>query len=222
MESIESHKKLVEWNDRMYCAHPTPYTKGVAGIIQKARVKAVMRYARIRPTDAVLELGCESGHLLVESPQARRLVGADISMLALADAQALFRARGRTGEFFQVDALQPLPFKRGEFNVIICSEMLEHVSDPHQAMENLRAICLPDTRVVLTVPIEAPKIKIKKILNRVGLLRVFFPGIEVEQSEWHLQAFSRHMLLEMAKDLFTLQAGRLVWGAHYVAVFSVK
>ena len=222
MENIELNKELAQWNDQMYRAHPTPYAKGVAGIIQKARVKAVMRYAQIRPTDAVLELGCESGHLLVESPQAKRLVGADISTLALADAQALFRARGRTGEFFQVDTLQPLPFKQGEFDVIICSEMLEHVRDPRKAMENIRAICSPNTRVVLTVPIEAPKIKIKKILDRIGLLRVFFPGIEAEQSEWHLQAFSRFMLLEMAKDLFTLQVGHLVWGAHYAAVFSVK
>lgn len=206
----------------MYRAHPTPYTKGVAGIIQEARVKSVLRYARIRPVDAVLELGCESGHLLVESPPARRLVGADISILALADAQVLFRARGRSGEFFQVDALQPLPFKQGEFNVIICSEMLEHVSDPRKVLDNIRAICSPDTRIVLTVPIEAPKIKIKKMLHRLGLLRVFFPGIEVEQSEWHLQAFSRSMLLQMAKGLFTLKAGHLVWGAHYVAVFSVK
>ncbi len=221
MGNMELDNELVKWNDQMYRAHPTPYAKGVAGIIQKARVKSVLRYARIRPVDAVLELGCESGHLLVESPPARRLVGADISALALADAQALFRACERSGEFFQVDALQPLPFKQGEFNVIICSEMLEHVRDPRKAMENIHAICSRDTRVVLTVPIEAPKIKIKKILGRIGLLRVFFPGIEAGQSEWHLQAFSRSMLLEMAKDLFSLQAGHLVWGAHYVAIFIV-
>jgi 2-polyprenyl-3-methyl-5-hydroxy-6-metoxy-1,4-benzoquinol methylase len=222
MENKVLNDELAQWNDRMYRAHPTPYAKGVAGIIQKARVKTVLHYAHIRPADAVLELGCESGHLLVESPSARRLVGADISAQALADAQSLFKMRGRTGDFFQVDALQPLPFQRGEFDVIICSEMLEHVSDPRQAMENIRAICSPKTRVVLTVPIEAPKIKIKKFLHRLGLLRIFFPGIEVEQSEWHLQAFSRRMLLEMAKEFFTFQAGRLIWGAHYAAVFRIK
>jgi len=222
MDKPVLNQELAQWNDQMYLAHPTPYTKGVAGIIQKARVKAVMRYAQIRPTDAVLELGCESGHLLVECPPARRLVGADISRQALADARSLFSARGRTGEFLQVDALQPLPFQPGEFDVIICSEMLEHVSDPRRAMTNLRAICSPKTRVVLTVPIEAPKIKIKKFLHRIGLLGLFFPGIEVEQSEWHLQAFSRAMLLEMSREFFTFQSGRLVWGAHYAAVFSVK
>jgi SAM-dependent methyltransferase len=103
---MEPNLELAQWNDQMYRAHPTPYAKGVAGIIQKARVKAVMRFAQIRPSDAVLELGCESGHLLVESPPARRLVGADISTQALADAKTLFRNRCRTGEFFQVDALQ--------------------------------------------------------------------------------------------------------------------
>jgi SAM-dependent methyltransferase len=222
MDNRVLNQDLARWNDHMYCAHPTPYTQGVAGIIQKARVKAVLQYAQIRPTDTVLELGCESGHLLVESPPAIRLVGADISTAALADARALFTARRRTGEFFQVDALQPLPFQPGEFTVIICSEMLEHVSDPRLAMANIRAICSPNTRVVLTVPIEAPKIKIKKILHRIGLLRLFFPGIEVEQSEWHLQAFSRAMLLDQAREFFTFQTGRLVWGAHYAARFSVK
>ena len=206
----------------MYRAHPTPYTQGVAGIIQKARVKAVMKHGRILPSDSVLELGCEGGHLLVECPPARRLVGADISLEALADARSTFSTRGRVGDFIQVDALEPLPFQRGEFDVIICSEMLEHVSDPRKALMNIREICAPATRVVLTVPIEAPKIKIKSILQSVGLLKVLFPGIEVGQSEWHLQAFSRAMLLEMASDGFAFESGNYVWGAHYVALFSVR
>jgi hypothetical protein len=100
--------------------------------------------------------------------------------------------------------------------------MLEHVSNPRKAIDNIRALCTPATRVVLTVPLEVPKIKIKKIFNCIGLLKIFFPGIEAGQSEWHLQSFSRPMLLEISKNLLNLRAGRLVWGSHYVALFSVK
>ena len=70
---------LADWNDRMYAAHPTPYERGIAGAIEAARVRAVLGLARIQPSDAVLEVGCESGRLLSRVPPARRVAGADIS-----------------------------------------------------------------------------------------------------------------------------------------------
>jgi len=213
---------LVDWNDRMYLKHGTSYERGIIRHIQNARVAAVLRLARVGSTDAVLELGCEAGRLLSQVPPCRRLVGADISQRALADAQELFRKRGRAAEFQQVDAQHPLPFARGEFNVMVCSEMLEHVREPRVVLESIHAVADASTRVVLTVPLEAPKVAIKRLLARVGVLELLFPGIEPGQSEWHLQSFSRRMLLELTGSLFALQRGEVVWGCHYVALFSKR
>lgn len=205
----------------MYRAHPTPYTSGIAGAIQRARVRTVLNLAGAGAGDGVLEIGCEAGRLLGSLPSVRRMVGVDISAAALDDAERSLGARLEPIELHELDAQQPLPFARGEFDLIICSEMLEHVRQPRSVLENIRALADGHTRIVVTVPIEKPKVWSKSILQRTGLLDVLFHGIETGQSEWHLQVFSQRMLRELTADLFEQVTLRNVWGCHWVALFRL-
>lgn len=214
--------ELAAWNDRMYEAHPTPYERGIAGAIEATRVRAVIELAQVRPGDAVLEVGCESGRLLARVPPARRIAGADISRRALEDAARRFAEQGRAVELYQVDALRGLPFEPGEFDVILCSEMLEHVEEPAVVLDHLRAIATRRTRIVVSVPIEAPKVRLKELLHRVGLLERFFPEIEPGQSEWHVHAFSPAMLRELTRDRFETLARKRVLFAHEVALLRAR
>lgn len=211
-----------EWNDEMYSRHPTPYGKGLAGFIQQKRIDRVIAYAEIGPRDRVLEIGCESGKLCAALPECARLVGCDISAQALADAEVLLREQKTMAEFLRIDAAQALPFARGEFDVVICSEMLEHVLDPGAVVRNIAAICNEKTRVVLTVPIEAPKLVIKRWLERLRFFHLLFPGIETGQSEWHLQAFSSRTVREIARPQFAIVKLSTVWGCHAVGRFRLK
>jgi 2-polyprenyl-3-methyl-5-hydroxy-6-metoxy-1,4-benzoquinol methylase len=213
---------LAGWNDRMYRAHGTPYDRGLTAYIQQARVDSVLRLARISESDRVLELGCEAGQLMSRVPRCGRLVGADISGSALADAAERLSKRKPAAELVQVDAQRALPFTRGEFDVVICSEMLEHVAYPEAVIEQLHAIVDKKTRVVLSIPLEKPKIVLKRIFAAVGLLGLLFPGVEPTRSEWHLQSFSRRMLLDVTRDFLALDKGAIVWGCHYVARFTKR
>ncbi len=214
--------ELADWNDRMYAAHPTPYERGIAGAIEATRVRAVLALAQVRPTDAVLEVGCESGRLLSRVPRARRIAGADISRRALEDAARRFAEQRRPVELFQVDALRGLPFERGEFDVILCSEMLEHVEEPGVVLDHLRSLATPATRIVVSVPIEAPKVRLKAMLSRLGLLERLFPNIEPGQSEWHVHAFSSAMLRDLTRERFETIARKRVLFAHEVALLRVR
>ena len=155
--------ELAAWNDQMYQRHPTPYS-GIAGSIEWARVSAILKMARIKVDDTVLEIGCEGGNLLYQCPDAERIVGVDISSRALQDAHHLFKSNKRSAEFFQLDAQVPLPFSEGEFSVIICSEVLEHVNKPENVLRNIYQIANTDTRIIISVPTEEIKLFIKKIL----------------------------------------------------------
>ncbi len=209
---------LATWNDEMYRKHPTPYGRGIAGAISAARVRTVLRMATVRPEDTVLEIGCESGHLLLQVPECRLRMGADISQAALDDARASSKQRGAARmEFTQLNAEEPLPFSRGQFSVIIISEMLEHVSNPRTVLEHVANVCSQDTRVVITVPNEKPKLVIKDFLRAIRLFDVLFPGIEEGQSEWHLQQFSKPLIRETVKGLFAVRSISSVWGCHYAA-----
>lgn len=211
--------ELVSWNDRIYGEYPTPYN-GIAGIIEKARLQALLELVQCKPTDAVLEVGCEGGNLLSSLPNVRRIVGADISGRALEDAQSRLESQERNAEFYQLDAQQSFPFICGEFDVIICSEMLEHVENPRAVIENIHAITDKNTRIIVTVPIEAPKLFVKKILRNIGLFKLIFPEIEEGQSEGHLHAFSEGMLLELISDLFQPKLTRKIWGIHYIVLLE--
>ncbi|NET13128.1 MAG: class I SAM-dependent methyltransferase [Okeania sp. SIO1H6] len=213
--------ELVGWNDRIYEEHPTPY-KGVAGMIEKARLRAVLDFAECQPSDTVLEVGCEGGNLLSRLPDVRRIVGADISRKALKDAQSRLENQECDAEFYQLDAQQSLPFPCGEFDVIICSEMLEHVENPRAVIENIHEIASNNTRIVLSVPIEAPKLLVKQFLRNIGLLGLIFPGIEQGQSEGHLHAFSAKKLLDLTTDLYQLQRSKNIWGIHYVVLLEKR
>lgn len=215
--------KLVSWNNRMYKKHPTPYN-GIAGYIERSRVNTILQFAKIKSTDSVLEVGCEGGNLLINVPNANRIVGVDISQIALNDAAKLFESQGRFAEFYQCNALNPLPFRKGEFDVIICSEMLEHVTEPRKALENIYNIATNKTRIVISVPIEYPKVLIKRILSSIRLFKVFFPGIEENQSEWHLHAFSKSTLHKIIntppKIPYQLIKEKEIWYNHYIALFK--
>jgi 2-polyprenyl-3-methyl-5-hydroxy-6-metoxy-1,4-benzoquinol methylase len=211
---------IAQWNDEMYQKHPTPYT-GLAGVVERLRVRRIRSLAGVQPSDTVLEVGCEAGGLMASLPSARRLVGADISQLALRDAVYRFRRLERKAVFCQCDATSGLPFGRGQFSVIICSEMLEHVREPGQVIDSILAIAIPSTRIVLSVPNEGWKLQVKKVLGRIGFIRTFMPGIEETQSEWHIQAFSKPSFLQLVSGKLRVKRLRVVLGLHIVALCSV-
>lgn len=205
----------------MYARHPTPYGSGLAGAISAARVRTVLRLAKVTPEDSVLEIGCESGHLLLQVPPCRLRMGADISRSALDDARASAdRAGAERMDFTALNAEEPLPFARGQFDVIIISEMLEHVKRPRTVLEQVHKVSTLATRLVITVPNERPKLVIKDVLRFLHLFDLLFPGIEEGQSEWHLQQFSKPLIRATVQDLFAVRSLESVWGCHYAALLA--
>ncbi len=47
---------------------------------------------------------------------------------------------------------QTLPFKTGSFDVVFCSQVLEHVPEPHKALAEFRRVLQPNGILILTVP----------------------------------------------------------------------
>jgi 2-polyprenyl-3-methyl-5-hydroxy-6-metoxy-1,4-benzoquinol methylase len=104
----------------------------------------------------VLEVGCGQGALLkrleLELPAAV-VHGADVSPESLSRSREL----GSRAELFQLD-LAALDFdaahaqRFGHFDLIICSEVLEHLADDHQALERIARLLAPGGHLIVTVP----------------------------------------------------------------------
>lgn len=51
-----------------------------------------------------------------------------------------------------IDANKPLPFADGSFDLIWCSEVIEHLEDPERSLAELRRVTRPGGAIILTTP----------------------------------------------------------------------
>lgn len=90
----------------------------------------------------VLDVGASTG--LIDSflaPHFGSVHGIDIDASAIAHAQARFAAQGNL-HFMQGDAMS-LPFPENHFDVVICSQIYEHVPDAARMMDNIHKVLKP-------------------------------------------------------------------------------
>lgn len=213
-----------EWNDTMYRRHPTPY-RGLAGAVATMRVRQIVRaietHAPGRPFGAI-EVGCESGQLL-ESLAHRfatsNFVGIDVSTTALADADRRFRTRPNV-TLHQGDITRELrvPHKLRQLDFIICSEVLEHVPDAEAAVRGLARLAEPRTTLILTVPLEIWKARLKHALQKAKLFNLLLRDVEPGFSEWHVHDFSRDRLTRLIEAEFEVLSYRSVMLMHQLIV----
>ena len=82
-------------------------------------------------------MGCGSGHVLTRFPDAA-LTAVDVSPIALRAAEV--NLRGFDVEFVRGDGSD----LNGQFDRVICTEVLEHVSDPRAMLSTIRRLLAPD------------------------------------------------------------------------------
>lgn len=109
--------------------------------------------------DSLLDVGAAEGY---KAFIAKRLFGAKVNCSDLSRM-----ACKRAAEVFCIDSvpadIRRLPFKDAEFDVVLCSETLEHVSDLHGAVDELLRVA--SKAVVITVPHE-PKHKVDRNVEK--------------------------------------------------------
>lgn len=108
------------------------------------------RFAASLAEDAeVLDAGCGLGYgtASLAAAGARRAVGVDLSSGALGRA----REAAPGVEFVEGDLLD-LPFEDASFDLAVCFEAIEHVSDPAAVMAELRRVLRDDGVAVISSP----------------------------------------------------------------------
>jgi SAM-dependent methyltransferase len=108
------------------------------------------------PAPRVLDVGCGQGELLRELDQAlpgARISGSDLSAQSLEDS----RASNPGFELFELDIADAEMSTRhaertGQFDLVVCCEVLEHIVDDAQAARNLGRLLSPNGVLIATVP----------------------------------------------------------------------
>jgi 2-polyprenyl-3-methyl-5-hydroxy-6-metoxy-1,4-benzoquinol methylase len=100
---------------------------------------------------SVIDIGCGTGHLLgltvdrmTVAPE--RVVGVDHSDAGIRRARELLpSATWIVADLYEMSLEE-------RFELVICTEVLEHLHEPARAVDRLRGLCAPGGRVAITVP----------------------------------------------------------------------
>jgi 2-polyprenyl-3-methyl-5-hydroxy-6-metoxy-1,4-benzoquinol methylase len=97
----------------------------------------------------LLDIGCYTGDLLTVVPKGVRYFGVD------SDSQALKIAEGRGAETLNLDIEKDdIPPKVGQFDIIVASELLEHLKDPARLLLRIQKLIKPSGVILLSLPNE--------------------------------------------------------------------
>jgi SAM-dependent methyltransferase len=119
----------------------------------------------LQPGERMLDMGCGGGrHAFEAIRRGATVVAFDYSEGELKDVRGVIGAMGVAGEIpagtewgtVNGDALN-LPFADGSFDVIVASEVLEHLWATEWAMSELVRVLRPGGRIAVTVPREYPE-----------------------------------------------------------------
>jgi ubiquinone/menaquinone biosynthesis C-methylase UbiE len=132
--------------------------------------------AGLQPGDAILDVGCGTGTLLIEA--AKRVGpsgtthGIDRSAEMLAHARRKAAAQGVTTNFREGSA-DHLPFPDASFDAVFCTLMLHHLPAAMQmaTVAEMRRVLRPGGRIVI-VDMQRTR-KISAVFSHIGLVHIF-------------------------------------------------
>ncbi len=184
-------------------ARHVAYPYDIAGRLnafQRARVTRMV--APIRPGEAVLDVGCNSGYLVDYLPPQCRCFGVDVAPGLIQAAHARLYAA-------QVAPAERLPFVDHAMDVVVLGEILEHVFDPVAVVREAARVAR--RLVVGSTPHEA---------SRWGPRQSRGP----EAHQFHVRCFTEATLRETCRDCASVQIEILTWDgqpAFYVFAATV-
>jgi ubiquinone/menaquinone biosynthesis C-methylase UbiE len=209
---FERENDFIQWNEEMARKYdPEVYhlhSNFLIRWVERRRVKTILRFLNADQQEASLEVGCGAGNVL-EQIASKRLYGIDLSTFLLKKSQKRLEhcQAGLAGA-----NAERLPFADGQFDKLVCSEVLEHVSSPRQVVQEMTRVAAPDAVLVISVPNEVWIDRVKSMIRALGLRRWLLQGSQDSYTspdqmtdEWHLHRFSLDLLQDVSQDLLLIR-----------------
>jgi len=162
---------------------------------------------KIKPGFKILDIGCGSGRHICAAYRLPEVitVGADLNYDDLTEAAERLTLHDRLGEHgggvwsLAAADVTDLPFKDEYFDLIICSEVLEHIPNHVQAIHETVRVLKPGADLVVSVPRYWPE-RICWALS----------------TDYHTTAGGHVRIFQQAKLVTDLQKGGVKqWARHY-------
>jgi ubiquinone/menaquinone biosynthesis C-methylase UbiE len=160
----------------------------------EAAIKEGLEFGK---SDRVLDLGCGSGHVLIEAAQrissASRLIACDLSPAAVSLALTNFRARGLDVEVLCADAAM-LPLREESVHTVLLLMTLQHVYDEVSVLREVDRVLAQHGQLFVVVPNE------RSIISMSYKLQRFVTPVPVER-----RTFSLRRLATLVSSRFKIE-----------------
>lgn len=193
----EREMNVYEWNQVANSYHPmchkAAHPNRVIRWIERHRWFLTRRHIAVNGSKFILDIGCESGNItsaLVSRERRALLLDVDREMLRpIQDAKRPFV------DCFAAD-VYAVPFKDGSIDRVICTEVLEHLTDPQKAAHEIARVLKPGGRIVVSVPNDRLILWAKRTLMRMGLKRLL-GNLSTGLAMGHLHLFDKKTLASL-------------------------
>lgn len=139
---------------------------------ERAMLDQIAQLAQIRPTDRVLDVACGTGVVsFALAAQACEVVGIDISPGMLAKAREIRHRRGIRNVHFVLGEAEHLPFKDGEFDLVVCRLAIHHFPQPEREIREMARVLKAGGRLVISDTVSSEDEREAQLHNALERLR---------------------------------------------------
>ena len=181
---------------------------------ESMRVKLVLKALNVLgPVHRILDVGCGDGSLsAMLARSSDQIAGIEVSM----DACRIARSRGVGVTRADVENYA-FPFQPESFDVVVAGEVIEHMTDPDEFLQEVARVLKPHGYCILTTP------NLASWYNRLLLLLGYQPH-HTDVSFWHnvgklwplVDGASGHL------RVFTLRALKELLAIHHLKPVSIE
>lgn len=144
---------------------------------------------------SMLDVGCGAGNTLCYLKEAGKIheaVGVDFTMIPESNQQNPLLDRFIAADIQQ----QQLPLTREHFDILLCADVLEHLSDPWQVLRYLKQFLKKEGYLIISVP----NIREFRVLNKIFLKGDFAYGPSGILDKTHLRFFCKKNIAGMVRE----------------------
>lgn len=167
------------------------------------------------PANRILEIGCGSGHYLAElSAVSEQAIATEIRLDRL--PMLAEHSRELRNVSIVADDIRKTSLRAGSFDVVLCSEVIEHVSESLEALRAMRGLLRDGGRLLLTTPQRYSVVEVVAKAARCGFLRRIMSMVYREPIE-ALQHINLLTAGQLKRQLAA--AGLTVLGQHSCGLY---
>ncbi|MDQ7745541.1 class I SAM-dependent methyltransferase [Hydrogenophaga pseudoflava] len=164
----------------------------VRGIMRQFNNGLAQLVARAAPEN-IHELGCGEGHWVLQwAQQGIDARGSDFSEKVIAIARDNALNAKLDPEMFSVRSIYEIERGSDDADLIVCSEVLEHLADPLAGLAAIQRVA--SRHVILTVPREP-------VWRAMNMARGAYWG-DLGNTPGHLQHWSKRQFISLAQQFF--------------------